>query len=334
MDAGRHGGEGCGGEGRVMVFLSSFPRNGPPTPRKTKHLSVKGGTEFKAMHSLEKTLSISPSLVHSIGISLWDPIWATLVHPSVQSELVHVLNHHLVLHAGGKTFPAKAGDTLIVPVGTPHRDSFPLDADFEVLHITFTLEKADRHFPIGINEKLLRLSDRQKKRIAKMIFDLYESFRSGGPLAEEISRVHLHLILLTIENAVASLSKSQSDIPADGYSIKRAELVSRPKSYIQSNLNRPITLVNIAAHLGISSYHLSHLFSQESGFTFSSFLLRNRMERAAAILMDPGKRISEAAYAVGFSDANHFAKTFRRYFSKSPTDYRAQKLAGNRKKTP
>jgi two-component system response regulator YesN len=51
------------------------------------------------------------------------------------------------------------------------------------------------------------------------------------------------------------------------------------------------------------------------------------MERARELLADPRLRVSEVAYAVGFTDANHFAKSFRRHYGLSPTLCRERELS-------
>ena len=103
-------------------------------------------------------------------------------------------------------------------------------------------------------------------------------------------------------------------------------MIKNAKEYIRGNLGKPIMLADIAAHLGISACHLSHVFSAESGFTLSSYLVNARMKVAAKLLADPARRISEAAYAAGFEDPNYFSKAFHRHFGCSPEKYRGRIL--------
>jgi len=66
------------------------------------------------------------------------------------------------------------------------------------------------------------------------------------------------------------------------------------------------------------------VFSQRAGFRLSEYVDQRRMERAAELLGDPRRRVSEVAYAVGFRDPNYFAKAFRRHFDCSPSVYRSR----------
>ena len=51
------------------------------------------------------------------------------------------------------------------------------------------------------------------------------------------------------------------------------------------------------------------------------------MSAAALLLSDPRKKIAEIAESLGYSSAEHFSSTFRRYYNLSPRDYRKQQLS-------
>jgi hypothetical protein len=59
-----------------------------------------------------------------------------------------------------------------VPERTPHRDEFPLDSEFEVLHIMFNWEDASALFPPQVNRDLARLPRADKQAAPKPATDL------------------------------------------------------------------------------------------------------------------------------------------------------------------
>jgi AraC-like DNA-binding protein len=151
-----------------------------------------------------------------------------------------------------------------------------------------------------------------------------------------MTRACLYRLLLLIRSAVMERHLPDQTTERAAAKERHRQLIQNAKEFIQANMNKSITLSDIAGHLGISACHLSHLFSEESGFTLSSFLTNSRMETAAQLLTNPKMRVSEAAYAVGFEDPNYFCKVFRRHYGCSPGRYRIRKPRGTKtaKKSP
>jgi AraC-like DNA-binding protein len=91
-----------------------------------------------------------------------------------------------------------------------------------------------------------------------------------------------------------------------------------------------LTAAAIAAELGISRRYVSILL-EETGQTFSEYLLEKRLDRAAQLLRDPHRgydKISDIAFAAGFIDLSHFNRSFRRRFGETPSDLRATAQRG------
>jgi AraC-like DNA-binding protein len=78
----------------------------------------------------------------------------------------------------------------------------------------------------------------------------------------------------------------------------------------------------VAARVGITERYLQQLM-ETHGDTFSHFVLRQRLDRAAAMLVSKRNlRISEIAFLCGFSDLSYFNRTFKKRFGESPRTYR------------
>ena len=91
--------------------------------------------------------------------------------------------------------------------------------------------------------------------------------------------------------------------------------------YIKENFKEDINLKVVSSNVFVSSYYLSHLFREEMGMTFSDYLNKVRMEESVNLLKDKSLKIQEIAYAVGFNDANYFAKSFKKFYGISPKNY-------------
>jgi AraC-like DNA-binding protein len=258
--------------------------------------------------------------IHSMGISIWDPIWAKREHIGPHSELVHILESEVILHLKGKKYKGKKGDTLIVPEQTPHRDEFPLGSEFRVLHMQFTWKDFNSYFGDNCNRGLLRISKSDKQTINEMMHTTFSTFRKDPPLAREMIESQLLTLLLFISSAIRTDEKPRPK--KDTGSDKRGDLIEEAKAFIREHINEPVSLGTIAKHLKLSEYYLSHLFSEETGFTLWSYLTHLRMEKAGELLQDPTIRVSEVAYQVGYEDPNYFTKAFKKHHNVSPGKFR------------
>jgi AraC family transcriptional regulator len=96
--------------------------------------------------------------------------------------------------------------------------------------------------------------------------------------------------------------------------------------YIESNIEKPITLEELAAVANFSKFHFSRIFQSIVGETPFQFILRVRLEKAALLMVTNRKEsISEIAYRCGFSDISIFSRNFKSYFKVSASQYRANK---------
>lgn len=112
----------------------------------------------------------------------------------------------------------------------------------------------------------------------------------------------------------------EEDVP-DYYSKSNVMLIETAKKYIQMNYNKDISLDEIAKLVSMSTYHLSRIFSKFEGITYKDYLIKLRMEKAKQLMKEGKKSIKEISIEVGYTDQNYFSKSFKKYFSKSPSDF-------------
>lgn len=92
--------------------------------------------------------------------------------------------------------------------------------------------------------------------------------------------------------------------------------------YIDDNLSRDLSLVDISERFGISVSHISKLLKDNYGITFKRYLNEQRVRRACQI-MDENKliKINELAEMVGFNSATSFIRVFQQYMEITPKQY-------------
>jgi AraC family transcriptional regulator len=92
--------------------------------------------------------------------------------------------------------------------------------------------------------------------------------------------------------------------------------------WIDAQAHEPIDLEDAAGEAGLSAFHFLRLFAAVLGVTPHQYLVRARLRRAARLLADDARSITDIAYDVGFGDLSNFVRTFRRAAGLSPRRFR------------
>ena len=97
----------------------------------------------------------------------------------------------------------------------------------------------------------------------------------------------------------------------------------RAKDLIDARYREPLDVRTLARVAHLSPAHFSREFRRTFGDPPHQYLLTRRMERAAALLRNTDRSVSDVCLAVGLRSIGSFTTTFGRTFGMSPTAYRA-----------
>lgn len=100
--------------------------------------------------------------------------------------------------------------------------------------------------------------------------------------------------------------------------------------WIDAHADQSIDLERSARQSGLSAFHFLRAFSQVLGVTPHQYLIRARLRRAARLLADHDRSITDVAFDSGFGDLSNFVRTFHRAAGLSPGRFRAA-AQGDRK---
>ncbi|HEX3129730.1 MAG TPA: AraC family transcriptional regulator [Thermoanaerobaculia bacterium] len=99
---------------------------------------------------------------------------------------------------------------------------------------------------------------------------------------------------------------------------------------IDEGSSEPLDLETVASEAGLSPYHFLRLFAGVLGVTPHQYLIRSRLRRAARLLADDTRPVTDVAFDVGFGDLSNFVRTFHRAAGVSPGAFR-KAAKGDRK---
>lgn len=92
--------------------------------------------------------------------------------------------------------------------------------------------------------------------------------------------------------------------------------------FIEAHAHEDLDLDRVAREVGLSAYHFLRLFSRVLGVTPHQHLLRTRLRRAARLLRERERSVTDVALEVGYRDLSNFVRTFGRVMGTSPGRFR------------
>ena len=106
---------------------------------------------------------------------------------------------------------------------------------------------------------------------------------------------------------------------------KESAVISDAKLFMLDHFSDPnLMLQDVAKEVSMSNSRFSTVFSQQSGQTFTEYLMYLRINKAKELLRTTDEKASQIASEVGYNDSHYFSYIFKKNVGITPTDYRNQ----------
>jgi AraC family transcriptional regulator len=212
-----------------------------------------------------------------------------------------------------------SGHLWIVPHSMPHTASF--EGPHGGILLSITNSQIERHigpFLGGRGFKLppeFNLEDGQLQHLLRALLAVAQEGSNEDALVGELL-VNAVCVRLAKRFAISKMNI----VPCRG-GLPPARL-KRVLEYIESNLDKNITLSELARVANMSLYYFAVLFRQSTSLSPHRYVLSKRVERAKELLQNPKLSVLEVSLNVGFEHQNNFARAFRRVIGVSPTEFK------------
>jgi transcriptional regulator GlxA family with amidase domain len=94
--------------------------------------------------------------------------------------------------------------------------------------------------------------------------------------------------------------------------------------FMRANLQRRMSLSDLARSVNLSASHLGYLFRADTGMSPGQYLMNLRMEKARDLLAGSLLSVKQIRAEVGSNDKSNFARSFKRTYGVSPSEYRTK----------
>ena len=116
------------------------------------------------------------------------------------------------------------------------------------------------------------------------------------------------------------MNKEVSFIENEDELDEKNNIIHKARIFAINNLDKKISVSDIASEVGLSVSRLSHLFKEKTGISLLKFLNKKRLTRAKDLLKN-GYSITNTANKCGYQDYTSFIRAFTKEYGISPTQY-------------
>lgn len=246
--------------------------------------------------------------------------------------LVHVISGKKTWHASDGSWTAQAGDTLFFRKGASIIEQF-FDVDFCLLlfFIPDSLVKSTVRELAGSLAGSASAGEAIKSavRVANDValsafFQSMQTYFSGSEKPSE------PLLRLKLKELIVSILTGRSNPALAAYfrSLARSDSVSVAE-IMEANFRFNLSLDEYAAlcHRSLSSFKRD--FRQHYQEPPGKWLVRKRLDYAAALLQATQLSVTEIAFESGFEDVSHFSRVFKDRFQQPPSAHRQARPASS-----
>ena len=96
----------------------------------------------------------------------------------------------------------------------------------------------------------------------------------------------------------------------------------RAKAFISENIEKRLTVSDVATAVGVSKNYLTNVFSSTEGMPLMEYINRSKLSYMMLLIQRYGYTLSQAGKHVGFSDVNYISRIFKRYYGMTMTEYK------------
>lgn len=178
-----------------------------------------------------------------------------------------------------------------------------------------------------------------EKRIFAPIRQLLQDSENGlsfeGPEQESIKEQIISLTrmqgfqsvttFLNILSAMANANRKRlvsGLFESDLGSSSKSRRIAKVCEYIDQNLDKDLSLAEVAGLVNMSESAFSHFFKKRTGLSYINYVNNRRIAKACTLLSDTTLSASEICYDCGFNNKSNFIRIFRKKKNMTPIEYR------------
>lgn len=201
---------------------------------------------------------------------------------------------------------------IILPRDTPHHYHSDRDDPWTIYWIHFTGERASAMYERYTEQQSVPVFcpfDQRKIDEFELVYNMLEhGFRKR----------ELEIANLRLQHYIASFVYASELSP----SIAAGDKIDESITYVKNNLDKPLSVQDLAEQQQLSVTHYTRLFKVKTGTTPTQYVNDLKIRKSCQYLYFSELSIKEICVELGFSDPYYFSRLFKKTMGMSPANYK------------
>ncbi|OAS13266.1 AraC family transcriptional regulator [Paenibacillus oryzisoli] len=262
------------------------------------------------------------------------------LHWHEELEFLMVTKGKAVFRVSMDDYTLEAGDAIFVNAGQLHSGQLVDDeaccftaivfhadvlggGQFDIVREKYILPLIQQNFVIPVH--ITRHTEREKELLA-LLQEVFQLNVSEG-LLYELSTKGLLLMIISKLILLGGPVFRELPLSVNHTKVDRLKMII---AYINLNFSLPIRLEDLAALVSFSDSYFCRYFKSYTGKSPLVYLNQVRVQRAAILLRETDRRITEISLDVGFNTLSYFIGVFKAHFGDTPSTYRKRDKMGEK----
>ncbi|MCK5442711.1 MAG: AraC family transcriptional regulator [Maribacter sp.] len=237
-----------------------------------------------------------------------------------QNILIYCVDGEGMVEIEKQRFQLKQNQYIIIPKNVAHNYSSSTTNPWTIYWLHFAGERASLF--INPTVKYYEIGSEIQGRFTDRIFlfdEIYQNLTTG------YSYENLEYASTCLWHMLGSLKyflqfKSNKEYNSDGS-------ISKSIEYIKNNLNKQMTVGELARYSGFSESHFSLLFKKKTGQSPLNFAVYLKIQKGCHLIEFSDMKIRDIAAQLGYEDSFYFSRVFSKVMGMSPAKFKKMRLA-------
>lgn len=266
--------------------------------------------------------SFNPKVLYTFEKKYSDGCTSVAVHNHDFLSIIYILSGSCTYNINDIPYKVKKGDIIILNPEVNH-GKFISSSDLIEFHAGFeniTIKGLPKNHLVDNMVTPVITSSMYESDFIKCCSDILNE-QSRNELGSELLLKALGMKLLVIllralnENKI---SREKGIINVETYD--KLSIVNTITEFINDNYMKELSLDIISQNMYLSPAYISKIFKEETGESPINYLIKVRLSKAEEYLREGDYSIKEVSHTVGYSDAYHFSKLFKKYYGYPPSN--------------
>lgn len=227
------------------------------------------------------------------------------VHKHSFLEVHFVFSGKVEYWRENETFEANCGQAFIIPANENHKF---ISCSEDVVKIAIAF--------------FCNVAIAEKENVFEFQKEIADSFSKIFAFCGEDNAFTPSLVLCEAVKILYSVFKNLSIPLPKSSNIRHDPRFLVAKSFIENNIDKRITISQIANECCLSQKQLNRIFTKETGSSVSDYLNSVKIKTAKKWLCEKELSVKEIGYTIGFENESSFIPFFKKHCNDTPGNYR------------